>query len=47
MNVKRYIVKDINEAMIKIKSELGRDAVILNTRKIKNSGLLACSRSLW
>jgi flagellar biosynthesis protein FlhF len=40
MNVKRYIVKDINEAMIKIKSELGRDAVILNTRKIKNPGVL-------
>jgi len=40
MNVKRYIVKDINEAMIKIKSELGRDAVILNTRKIKNPGIL-------
>lgn len=39
MNVKRYIVKDINEAMIKIKSELGRDAVILNTRKIKNPGI--------
>jgi len=40
MNVKRYIVKDINEAMIKIKSELGREAVILNTRKIKSPGIL-------
>lgn len=40
MNVKRYIVKDINEAMIKIKNELGRDAVILNTRKIKSPGFL-------
>ncbi|MBN2897938.1 MAG: flagellar biosynthesis protein FlhF [Clostridia bacterium] len=38
MNVKRYIVKDVNEAMIKIKNELGRDAVILNTRKIKSPG---------
>lgn len=39
MKVKRYIVKDMNEAMIKIKSELGLDAVILNTRKIKTGGL--------
>ncbi|MDH8676612.1 hypothetical protein QE109_00565 [Fusibacter bizertensis] len=29
----------MNEAMIKIKSELGIDAVILNTRKIKTGGL--------
>ncbi|GAB6109215.1 flagellar biosynthesis protein FlhF [Fusibacter bizertensis] len=39
MKVKRYIVNDMNEAMIKIKSELGIDAVILNTRKIKTGGL--------
>ncbi len=39
MKVKRYLVKDMNEAMIKIKSELGMDAVILNTRKIKTGGL--------
>lgn len=38
MKVKRYIVQDMNEAMIKIKSELGLDAVILNTRKIKTGG---------
>jgi len=38
MKVKRYIVQDMNEAMIKIKSELGIDAVILNTRKIKTGG---------
>ncbi|OJV64674.1 MAG: flagellar biosynthesis protein FlhF [Clostridiales bacterium 38-18] len=38
MKVKRYIVNDMNEAMIKIKSELGIDAVILNTRKIKAGG---------
>ncbi len=40
MKVKRYIANDINEAMIKIKNELGVDAVILNTRKIKRPGLL-------
>lgn len=39
MKVKRYIVNDMNEAMVKIKSELGIDAVILNTRKIKTGGL--------
>lgn len=39
MKVKRYIVNDMNEAMIKIKNELGIDAVILNTRKIKTGGL--------
>ena len=39
MKVKRYIVQDMTEAMIKIKSELGIDAVILNTRKIKSGGL--------
>lgn len=38
MKVKRYLVKDMNEAMIKIKNELGMDAVILNTRKIKTGG---------
>ena len=38
MKVKRYIVSDMNEAMIKIKNELGIDAVILNTRKIKTGG---------
>ena len=40
MKVKRYLVHDMNEAMIKIKNELGMDAVILNTRKIKQGGIL-------
>lgn len=40
MKVKRYLVKDMNEAMIKIKNDLGMDAVILNTRKIKTGGFL-------
>lgn len=39
MRVKRYLAKDVQEAMIKIKSELGRDAIILHTRKIKEPGL--------
>jgi len=39
MKVKRYLASDVQEAMIKIRSELGRDAVILNTRKIKKPGI--------
>lgn len=39
MKVKRYLASDVQEAMIKIRSELGRDAVILNTRKIKKQGI--------
>lgn len=39
MNVKRYIANDVQEAMQKIRMELGRDAVILHTRKIKQKGI--------
>lgn len=39
MKVKRYLAKDVQEAMIKVKSELGREAIILHTRKIKKPGL--------
>ncbi|MCK8058777.1 MULTISPECIES: flagellar biosynthesis protein FlhF [unclassified Fusibacter] len=39
MNVKRYIAKDVQEAMQKVRLEMGRDAVILHTRKIKQKGL--------
>jgi len=40
MKVKRFIANDIQEAMIKVKTELGRDAIILHTRKIRKPGLL-------
>ena len=40
MRVKKYVVKDVREAMRMIKEELGDDAVILNTRKIKKGGFL-------
>ncbi len=40
MKVKKYVVKDVREAMRMIKEELGDDAVILNTRKIKKGGFL-------
>lgn len=41
MKVKRYLANDINEAMIKIRHELGRDAIILHSRKIRKSGIFA------
>lgn len=44
MKVKRYMVQDMNEAMIRIKNELGLDAVILNTRKVKKSGIFGFFR---
>ncbi len=40
MIVKKYVVSDIREAMDKIRVELGKDAVILSTRKIKKGGFL-------
>ncbi len=38
MNVKRYIADTASEAMEKVRQELGRDAVILNTRTIRRKG---------
>ncbi|MDQ2085876.1 flagellar biosynthesis protein FlhF [Herbivorax sp. ANBcel31] len=40
MKVRRYMGKDAHEAMLKVKMDLGNEAVILNTRKIKQKGLL-------
>lgn len=39
MMMKKYIVKDMNEALNKIKAELGRDAVIISSRRIKKGGI--------
>ncbi len=39
MKVKRYVGETVQEAMQKVKSDLGRDAIILNTRKIRKKGL--------
>ncbi|MEN6332134.1 MAG: flagellar biosynthesis protein FlhF [Smithella sp.] len=36
MQVKRYEVSSINEAMTKIKEDMGPDAIILSTKKINN-----------
>ncbi len=38
MKLRRYIGKDMQEAMLKVKMELGSDAVILNTKKIRQRG---------
>lgn len=40
MRVKRYVAADIQEAMMKIKNELGEEAVILHTRYFKEGGVL-------
>lgn len=40
MKVKRYIVDDLPEAVKMIRSELGSDAVILNTKDIRVGGFL-------
>ncbi|MCX7904261.1 MAG: flagellar biosynthesis protein FlhF [Caloramator sp.] len=40
MIVKRYIVDNMQEAMAKIRYELGNDAVIVSQRKIKQKGIL-------
>lgn len=40
MIVKKYVVSDIKEAFERIRIELGKDAVILSTRKIKKGGFL-------
>ncbi|MDX9871943.1 MAG: flagellar biosynthesis protein FlhF [Clostridia bacterium] len=44
MRVKRYVATDIQEAMAKIKSEMGNEAVILHTRYFKEGGILGLFR---
>jgi flagellar biosynthesis protein FlhF len=38
MRIKKYIVKSIPDAMQQIKHDLGQNAIILNTKKIKTGG---------
>lgn len=40
MRVKKYIVNSMPDAMQKIKHDLGHNAIILNTKKIKTGGFL-------
>lgn len=38
MVVKKYVVKNMNEALTRIRYELGKDAIIISQRKIRDSG---------
>jgi len=40
MRIRRYTGKDAQEAMLKVKMDLGSEAVILSTRKVKKKGIL-------
>ncbi|MBU5483020.1 flagellar biosynthesis protein FlhF [Clostridium sp. MSJ-11] len=40
MVIKKYIVNNMNEALTRIRYELGKDAIIISQRKIKRPGLL-------
>ncbi|QCX32336.1 flagellar biosynthesis protein FlhF [Caloramator sp. E03] len=40
MIIKRYIVDNMNEAMTRIRYELGNDAVIVSQRKIRQKGII-------
>jgi len=39
MRIKRYLAHDMQEALIRIKADLGKDAVILSTKKVRQKGL--------
>jgi flagellar biosynthesis protein FlhF len=45
MIIKRYIVENMNEAMVKIRYELGSDAVIVSQRRIREKGILGYFKS--
>lgn len=38
MKIKKYVVNDMNEAMTRIRYELGADAIIISQRKIRKGG---------
>ncbi|ADQ05371.1 flagellar biosynthetic protein FlhF [Caldicellulosiruptor owensensis OL] len=40
MRIKRYLAHDMQEALIRIKADLGKDAIILSTKKVRQKGLL-------
>ena len=39
MKVKKFVVKNMNEAMARIRNELGKDAIIVSQRKIRKEGI--------
>jgi flagellar biosynthesis protein FlhF len=40
MKIRRYIAKDAQEAMLKVKMDLGNEAVIISTRRVKQKGII-------
>ncbi|NFV12981.1 flagellar biosynthesis protein FlhF [Clostridium sporogenes] len=40
MKIKKYVVNDMNEAMTRIRYELGADAIIISQRKVRRRGFL-------
>lgn len=44
MKIRRYIANNMQEALLKVKMDLGADAVILNTRKMKRPGMFSFLR---
>ncbi|GAA0746207.1 flagellar biosynthesis protein FlhF [Clostridium oceanicum] len=40
MIIKKYVVSTMNEAMMKINEEMGKDAIIISQRKVKKGGFL-------
>jgi len=45
MKIRRYMANNMQEAIQKVKMDLGSDAVILNTRKVKRPGFLSFLRT--
>ncbi|MEG0296335.1 MAG: flagellar biosynthesis protein FlhF [Clostridium sp.] len=45
MIIRKYIVKDMNEAMAKIRFELGKDAIIISQNKVKQPGVFGIFKS--
>ena len=39
MLIKRYIVNNMNEAMVRIRYELGSNAIIISQRKVRKPGI--------
>ena len=40
MKIRRYLGSNTQEAILKVKMDLGNDALILNTRKVRQKGFL-------
>lgn len=40
MKIRKYVGKDAHEAMLKIKMDMGNDAVIISTRRVKQKGII-------